>query len=96
MLQVKDLINEIVYAKGENEEELVKNWNKNLKGKFGWIEDEELLEEIIEEAYDIEDVKDVLDTVNEAFDSQFIDAIDDGKALMWSHITNNLVDKKYY
>lgn len=96
MLQVKDLINEIVYANGENEEELVKNWNKNLKGKFDWLEDEEILEEITEEVYSIENIKDVLDTINEAFDSQYIDAIEDGKALRWSHITNALVDKKYY
>lgn len=96
MLQVKDLINEIVYANGENEEELVKNWNKNLKGKFDWLEDEDLLKEVSEEVSSIKDIKDVLDTINEAFDSQYIDAIEDGKALRWSHITNALVDKKYY
>ena len=96
MLQVKDLINEITYAQGENEEEIVKSWNENLKEKFDWIEDEELLEEIAEEIHDLEGIKDMLNTINEAFDSQFIDAIDNNKALKWSHMTNTLVDKKYY
>lgn len=96
MLQIIDLINDIIYAQGKNEKEIINNWNENLKGKFDWVEDEELLEEITEEVYSIENIKDVLDTVNEAFDSQYIDAIEDGKALRWSHITNALVDKKYY
>ena len=96
MLQIIDLINDIIYAQGKNEKEIINNWNENLKGKFDWVEDEELLEEITEEVYSIENIKDVLDTVNEAFDSQYIDAIEDGKALKWSHITNALVDKKYY
>jgi hypothetical protein len=96
MLQVKDLINDITYAQGENEEEIVKSWNENLKEKFGWIEDEELLEEIAEEIYDLEGIKNMINTINEAFDSQFIDAIDNNKALKWSNMTNTLVDKKYY
>lgn len=96
MLQIIDLINDIIYAQGKNEKEIINNWNENLKGKFDWVEDEELLEEITEEVYSIENIKDVLDTINEAFDSQYIDAIEDGKALKWSHITNALVDKKYY
>lgn len=96
MLQIIDLINDIIYAQGKNEKEIIDNWNKNLKGKFDWLEDEELLKEVSEEVSSIKDIKDVLDTINEAFDSQYIDAIEDGKALRWSHITNALVDKKYY
>lgn len=96
MLQIIDLINDIIYAQGKNEKEIINNWNENLKGKFDWVEDEELLEEITEEVYSIENIKDVFDTINEAFDSQYIDAIEDDKALKWSHITNALVDKKYY
>lgn len=96
MLEVKDLINDITYAQGESDEEVVNSWNKNLEDNFDWLEDEDLLKEVGEEASSIKDIKDVLETINEAFDSQYIDAIEDGKALKWSHITNALVDKKYY
>lgn len=111
MTQVKDLLNDIIYAEGNTDEEIVASWNENLKAKFSWVKDsgdffegdeeykqlEELFEEATKEVYGTEEIKDVIYLLNEAYDSQFIEAIDEeGKALEWSNLTNSLVDRRYY
>ncbi|MCW6701412.1 hypothetical protein NH288_04850 [Anaerococcus sp. NML200537] len=111
MLQVKDLINDIIYAQGENEEELVRSWNENLEEKFDWIINsgdffegdkeyeqlKELFEETTEEVYGIDGIKDVINTLNEAYESQFIEGLDEEeKSLEWSNISNTQVSEKYY
>ncbi|WP_296115148.1 hypothetical protein [uncultured Anaerococcus sp.] len=39
MIETKDVINEIIYANGDDNEEITTSWNENLDKKFEWTTD---------------------------------------------------------
>lgn len=85
MITIKDVVNNIVYAQGKNDEEVVNNWNLQCKEKFEWILDnvsycdEEDYQELkklyiwtTDRAYRFENIISVVKLINDTFDSQFI------------------------
>ena len=85
MITIKDVVNNIVYAQGKNEEEVVNNWNLQCKEKFEWILDnvsycdEEDYQELkklyiwtTDKVYRFENIISVIKLINDTFDSQHI------------------------
>lgn len=82
---MKKIINTIdgtIYAVGNNNEELVQNWNENIKENLEWLLDEstfndqEAYEELTEEAYRIENIEEVIDRLNDYSDNNKIEIIE--------------------
>lgn len=82
---MKKIINTIdgtIYAEGNTEEELVQNWNENIKENLEWLldestfDDKETYEELTEEAYRIENLEDVIDQLNDYSDNNKIEIIE--------------------
>lgn len=82
---MKKIINTIdgtIYAVGNNNEELVQNWNENIKENLEWLLDEstfndqETYDELTEEAYRIENLEDVIDQLNDYSDNNKIEIIE--------------------
>lgn len=82
---MKKIINTIdgtIYAAGNNNEELVQNWNENIKENLEWLLDEstfndqEVYEELTEEAYRIENIEEVIDRLNDYSDNNKIEIIE--------------------
>lgn len=81
---MKKIINTIdgtIYAVGNNNKELVQNWNENIKENLEWLLDEstfndqEAYEELTEEAYRIENIEEVIDRLNDYSDNNKIEII---------------------
>lgn len=85
MITIKDVVNNIVYAQGKNEKEVVNNWNLQCKEKFEWILDnvnycdEEDYQELkklyiwtTDKVYRFENIISVIKLINDTFDSQHI------------------------
>lgn len=82
---MKKIINTIdgtIYAVGNNNKELVQNWNENIKENLEWLLDEstfndqEAYEELTEEAYRIENIEEVIDRLNDYSDNNKIEIIE--------------------
>lgn len=82
---MKKIINTIdgtIYAVGNTEEELINDWNKNIKENLDWLLDEstfndqETYDELTEEAYRIENLEDVIDQLNDYSDNNKIEIIE--------------------
>lgn len=82
---MKKIINTIdgtIYAVGNNNDELVQNWNENIKENLEWLLDEstfndqEAYEELTEEAYRIENIEEVIDRLNDYSDNNKIEIIE--------------------
>lgn len=82
---MKKIINTIdgtIYAVGNTEEELINDWNKNIKENLDWLLDEstfndqEVYDELTEEAYRIENLEDIIDQLNDYSDNNKIEIIE--------------------
>lgn len=82
---MKKIINTIdgtIYAEGNTEEELINDWNKNIKENLDWLLDEstfndqETYDELTEEVYRIENLEDVIDQLNDYSDNNKIEIIE--------------------
>lgn len=82
---MKKIINTIdgtVYAVGNNNEELVQNWNENIKKNLEWLldastfDDQETYEELTEEAYRIENIEAAIDQLNDYSENNKIEIIE--------------------
>lgn len=81
---MKKIINTIdgtIYAVGNNNEELVQNWNENIKESLEWLLDESTFDdqttydELTEEAYRIENIEAVIDQLNDYSENNKIEII---------------------
>lgn len=82
---MKKIINTIdgtIYAEGNTEEELVQNWNENIKENLEWLldestfDDQETYDELTEEAYRIENIEAVIDQLNDYSENNKIEIIE--------------------
>lgn len=82
---MKKIINTIdgtIYAEGNNNEELVQNWNENIKENLEWLldestfDDKETYEDLTEEAYRIENIEAVIDQLNDYSENNKIEIIE--------------------
>ena len=82
---MKKIINTIdgtIYAEGNNNEELVQNWNENIKENLDWLldgstfDDQETYDELTEEAYRIENIEAVIDQLNDYSENNKIEIIE--------------------
>lgn len=82
---MKKIINTIdgtIYAVGNNNKELVQNWNENIKENLEWLLDEstfndqEAYEELTEEAYRIENIENIIDQLNDYSENNKIEIIE--------------------
>ena len=82
---MKKIINTIdgtIYAEGNNNEELVQNWNENIKENLDWLldestfDDKETYEDLTEEAYRIENIEAVIDQLNDYSENNKIEIIE--------------------
>lgn len=74
-MKVKNLLDDMVYAVGNTEEELINDWNANCKKNLEWIlelDTEETYEELTEEIFRIENLEDAIDELNEMSDNNNI------------------------
>lgn len=82
MKQIKNLLDGTVYATGITEEELINDWNTNIKSNLEWMLDEstfadkETYEELTEEAYRIENIEAVVDRLNDYSENNKIEIIE--------------------
>lgn len=85
MITIKDVVNNIVYASGENDTELLASWNEKSKENFEWILDnvsyydekdymelKKLYIWVTDRAYRLENIISVVKLLNDTFDSQHI------------------------
>lgn len=73
---MKKIINTIdgtIYAVGNNNDELVQNWNENIKENLEWLLDESTFND--QEAYRIENIEEVIDRLNDYSDNNKIEII---------------------
>lgn len=82
---MKKIINTIdgtIYAVGKNNEELVQNWNENIKKNLEWLLDEstfgdkETYDELTEEAYRIENIETAVKKLNDYSENNKIEIIE--------------------
>ena len=82
---MKKIINTIdgtIYAVGNNNEELVQNWNENIKENLDWLLDESTFDdqatydELTEEAYRMENIEAVIRELNQYSDNNKIEIIE--------------------
>ena len=82
---MKKIINTIdgtIYAEGNNNEELVQNWNENIKENLDWLLDESTFDdqatydELTEEAYRIENIETVIKQLNDYSENNKIEIIE--------------------
>ena len=74
-MKVKNLLDDIVYAVGNTEEELINDWNTNCKKNLEWIlelDTEETYNNLTDEILRIENLEDVVDELNEMSDNNNI------------------------
>lgn len=82
---MKKIINTIdgtIYAAGNNNEELIQNWNENIKENLEWLLDESTFDdqatydELTEEAYRIENIETVIKQLNDYSENNKIEIIE--------------------
>lgn len=82
---MKKIINTIdgtIYAVGNSNEELVQNWNENIKENLDWLLDESTFDdqatydELTEEAYRIENIEAVIKQLNDYSENNKIEIIE--------------------
>ena len=82
---MKKIINTIdgtIYAVGNNNEELIQNWNENIKANLEWLldgstfNDQATYDEVTEEAYRIENIETVIDQLNDYSENNKIEIIE--------------------
>ena len=74
-MKVKNLLDDMVYAVGNTEEELINDWNTNCKKNLEWIlelDTEETYNNLTDEILRIENLEDVVDELNEMSDNNNI------------------------
>lgn len=82
MKKIINTIDETIYAVGNNNEELVQNWNENIKENLDWLldestfDDKETYEDLTEEAYRIENIEAVIDQLNDYSENNKIEIIE--------------------
>lgn len=67
MLKVYDQLNDYEYARGENMEELIADWNKNAINNLSWLleyGEDQAYEEFTEEIYREDNLRRVMDDIN--------------------------------
>lgn len=69
MYKIYDNCNKFEYARGNTIEQLIDNWNKNVKEKFSWILEndntEDFYNSVTEKCYRIENIEDICKLVND-------------------------------
>ena len=69
MYKIYDNINNFEYARGATIEQLIDNWNKNVKDEFSWIleveDTEDFYNSVTEKCYRIENIEDICRIVND-------------------------------
>lgn len=71
MLTVYDFENDVIYAEGENLDELITSWNENSKEKLSWLLDDSAMgdqdtyKELTDEVYRLENLQDVISEINQ-------------------------------
>lgn len=69
MYKIYDNVNQYLYAKGTNIEQLISNWNLNAKNNFSWIlenyQDANFYNQVIVKCYRIENIKKICRIVND-------------------------------
>ena len=82
---MKKIINTIdgtIYAVGNNNEELVQNWNENIKENLDWLldastfDDQETYNELTEEVYRLENIENIIDQLNDYSENNKIEIIE--------------------
>ena len=82
---MKKIINSIdgtIYAEGQTTEELIKNWNENIKANLEWLldettfDDQAAYDELTEEAYRMENIEAVIRELNQYSDNNKIEIIE--------------------
>lgn len=82
MKQIKNLLDGTIYAEGNNNEELVQNWNENIKSNLEWMLDESTFDdqatydELSEEVYRLENIEDIIDQLNDYSENNQIEIIE--------------------
>lgn len=82
---MKKIINTIdgtIYAVGNNDRELVQNWNENIKKNLEWLldastfDDQATYDELTEEAYRIENIETAIKKLNNYSENNKIEIIE--------------------
>ena len=79
---VKNLVDGTIYASGKNDDELINDWNKNIKKNLQWLLDEstmdnqEAYDELTEEAYRMENIEAVIRELNDMSDNNDIQIVE--------------------
>ena len=79
---VKNLVDGTIYASGKNDDELINDWNKNIKKNLEWLLDEstmdnqEAYDELTEEAYRMENIEAVIRELNDLSDNNDIQIVE--------------------
>lgn len=79
---VKNLVDGTIYASGKNDDELINDWNKNIKKNLEWLLDEstfgdqEAYDELTEEAYRMENIEEAIRKLNDMSDNNDIQIIE--------------------
>lgn len=74
-MKVRNLLDNMVYAVGNTEEELINDWNANCKKNLEWIlelDTEKTYNDLTDELFRIENLEDVIDKLNEMNDNNNI------------------------
>lgn len=79
MLKVYDQANDYEYARGENMEQLIADWNAKAAKNLSWLleyDEEQAYEEMTEEIYREDNLRDVMARINgiEVNDLQIVEA----------------------
>lgn len=67
MLRIYDQANDFEYARGENMEELIKDWNAKAKKNLDWLlehDDQKAYDELTEEVYREDNLRNVMWEIN--------------------------------
>lgn len=82
---MKKIINKIdgtIYAVGNNNEELVQNWNANIKENLDWLldastfDDQETYDKLAEEVYRLENIENIINQLNDYSENNKIEIIE--------------------
>lgn len=82
MKQIKNLLDGTVYATGITEEELINDWNANIKENLDWLldastfDDQETYDELTEEVYRLENIENIIDQLNDYSENNKIEIIE--------------------
>lgn len=79
---VKNLVDGTIYASGKNDDELINDWNKNIKKNLQWLLDEstmdnqEAYDELTGEAYRMENIEAAIRELNDMSDNNDIQIVE--------------------